>query len=934
MRAKRNLVALATVLGACGAASCEEPKAPVAPMPSSSSPVAQAGPPSKEPHLADPRQLTFGGENAEAYWANSGKELIMQARSGDQQCDRIYRMNVLDPKQLVPVSSGKGATTCSYFLPGDQDVIYASTHGAGDACPPRPGHEHGYTWALYSSYDIYRAKADGSGVVKLTDTPGYDAEGTVCRKDGSIVFTSVRNGDIDLYRMDADGKNVKQLTHEPGYDGGAFFSDDCTKLVWRASRPKGKDLEEYKSLLAQGLVRPTKLEIMVGNADGSDPVQLTYLDAASFAPYFFPDHKRILFSSNYGDPKGREFDIWGVNVDGTQLEKVTNTAGFDGFPMFSPDGKTLAFSSNRGSKPDSHDTNVFVAQWVDGPPVIAEETGADRTLADDRWLADPAREGRGVGTKGLDDAGAYIEKRMKDLGLAPAVSASSYRQSFDVAVSMTGDATLEVDGAPIAGTVPLAFSSNDAGLEAELVLADYGIDGEGRNDYKGLDVKGKIVVVRRFVPDDAPFDTSEAKRRHGDFRRKAWVAREKGAKGIIVVDLPTRPKKADKAWKLPDEAKLPGLNPDGESDAGIAAVVATRASMSVIVDKLAKKQHVKAKLEVALTPQKKSTFNVVGRLAAKGPKQEGTIVIGAHYDHLGKGGYGSLAPGEEAVHPGADDNGSGVSTILEAAKLVAAGPPLSHDVVFAAFSGEERGLLGSSFLVKNPLPGLAPKDIVAMINLDMVGRMRGNHLDVIGHDTATEFADIVKGACGKARIDCNLGGGGGYGPSDHASFYAAGVPVLFLFSGTHGDYHKPSDTADKINAAGMGQTAVLVREILGPLDALKTRPAYQKVASPPPKGDTRSFGASLGTVPDYAAPGGPKGVLLSGVRPGGAADLAGVKGGDLLIKIGKHDLTSVQDLAFALGDAKPGEKTKLVLMRAGKRLELDATFQESKAPPK
>src|SRR5579871_2067998 len=299
----------------------------------------------EEVHLRDIRQLTFGGQNAEAYWSNDGTQLIFQGRSGEMKCDRIYRMSVKDnPPKPIQVSTGKGTTTCSYFLPGDQDILYASTHLGGDECPPAPDRSHGYVWALYDTYDIFRAKADGSGLVRLTDTPGYDAEGTVCPKDGSILFTSVRDGDLELYRMDADGKNVRRLTHESGYDGGGFFNQDCTKIVWRASRPKGKELEDYRALLKQGLVRPTKLEIYTANADGSDPVQLTYLNAASFAPFWYPDGKRILFSSNYGDPKGREFNLWAVNTDGSDLEQITWAPGFDGFPMFSPDGKTLAFA--------------------------------------------------------------------------------------------------------------------------------------------------------------------------------------------------------------------------------------------------------------------------------------------------------------------------------------------------------------------------------------------------------------------------------------------------------------------------------------------------------------------------------------------------------------------------------------------------------------
>lgn len=931
-RTSLALLALGAAPFAVSAAGCEPTAPPLVPPAASASASAAAAPPA-EPHLTEVRQLTFGGENAEAYWSNSGDQLILQSRSEGMECDRIYRMSITDPK-LVPVSSGKGATTCSYFLPGDKDVIYASTHLGGDACPPKPDMSKGYVWALYDTYDIFRAHADGSEPTRLTDTPGYDAEGTVCRKDGSIIFTSVRDGDIDLYRMDADGKNVKRLTSTPGYDGGAFFSDDCSMIVWRASRPKpGKELDDFKGLLAQGLVRPTKLEIYVANADGTDARQVTYLNAASFAPYLFPDKKRILFSSNHGDPKGREFDIWAINVDGTELERVTTSPGFDGFPMLTLDGKLLAFASNRATKEGAHDTNVFLAKWAD-TPIVSVPTGADRTRADATWLADAARQGRGAGTKGLEEAGAYLEERYKSIGLEPAAG-GSFRQSFDITTELSGDAKVQIGGAALDGAKPLSFSTSGPAVEGPLVFAGYGIQGEGRDDYKGLDVKDKIVVVRRFVPEEAAFEGKDAKRRHGDLRRKAWVAREKGAKGIVIVDLPEKPKGAKAGWKAPDEAKMPGLSPESAGDAGLAAVIAPREQMAPIVAKLARKEKITAKLEVTLKKEGKPAFNVLGRLRSKVPdaqKLPGVIVIGAHYDHLGMGGHGSLAPGEQAVHPGADDNASGVAAMLESARILKEAHDLPRDVVFAAFSGEERGVLGSTFLTKNPIPGLAPSDVVAMINLDMVGRVRENRIDILGHDTASEFPGVVNEACAAARLDCKLAVGGGYGPSDHAPFYAAGVPVLFLFSGTHTDYHKPSDTADKLNPAGMWRAAELVHEAAERLASRKEKLTYQAVASPPPRGDSRSFGASLGTIPDYAGSAATKGVLLAGVRPGGAAEKGGMKRGDVLVRIGKHEIGSVEDLMFVLGEVKPGEKVKTVVVRDAKQVEIEVTFQESKAP--
>jgi Iap family predicted aminopeptidase len=867
------------------------------------------------------RQLTFGGENAEAYWSWAGDQLILQARGPDQACDRIYRTRPFEARPaFVPVSSGQGATTCSFFLPGDQDVIYASTHLGGAACPPRPDHSKGYVWALYPSYDIFRAKADGSGLVRLTDTPGYDAEGTVCGKDGSIVFTSTRDGDIDLYRMDSDGKNVRRLSDTPGYDGGAFFNADCSKIVWRASRPKGKDLDEFRSLLAQGLVRPTKLELYVANADGSDARQITYLDSASFAPYWHPSQRRILFSSNHGAASPREFDMWAVDVSGTRLERVTAAPGFDGFPMFSPDGQWLAFSSNRATPEGRHDTNLFVARWVDREPRF-EETGADRTMRDAAWLADPAREGRGVGTRGLEDAGGYVESAMKGAGLSPA-GTDGYRLAFEATTKVTGVATLVVDGkdAPAPDVQALAFSSSGA-VEAPLVDAGWGVVADGWDDYAHVDAKGKIVVVRRFVPDDAKFAKSEDRRRHGDLRRKAWLAREHGARGIVVADL-----------AKDEEAKFPELGPDVAGDAGIVATIASRKTLAPVIDALKKHARVRVKLGVDLKPESARAFDVVARWQAQAqPRLPGVVVVGAHYDHLGMGGRDSLAPGEHVVHPGADDNASGTAALLEVGRILASSKtPLRRDVVLVAFSGEEMGALGSAWFVKNPPPGAAPADVVAMLNMDMVGHLRDDALQVFGTETATQWPDLLAAACDAARVDCVRASGGGFGASDHAPFYGAGVPVLHFFSGVHGDYHKPSDTADKLNAAGMAQTARIVASLASELANREGRLDYQRVASPPPEGDVRRYGSSLGTVPDYGGPPkGQKGMLLAGVRPGGAADKAGLKRGDVLVRLGDHTIAGVEDLMYVLAESKPGTTMKAVVVRDGKELTVEVTLQES-----
>jgi Iap family predicted aminopeptidase len=922
--------------------------APTAPQATSTGPRAVAEP--DEVHLADLRQLTFGGENAEAYWSNDGTQLILQSRPASASCDRIYRMPLAPllggadagaplPGQtlpMVPVSSGKGATTCSYFLPGDNDVIFASTHLGGDACPPRPDHSQGYVWALYDHYDIFRAKADGSGLVRLTDTPGYDAEGTVCPKDGSIVFTSVRDGDIDLYRMDADGKNVKRLTTGVGYDGGAFFNADCSKIVWRASRPApGKELDDYKRLLAQGLVRPTKLELYVANPDGSDAMQITYLDAASFAPYWHPSQSRIVFASNYGDPKGREFDLYAVDVQGTRLERITTARGFDGFPMFSPDGKYLAFSSNRATAPGAHDTNVFLARWADSEPRPMAELPADRILADVRWLADPARQGRGVETEGLAEAGAYLEKRYTALALAPSGENGGYRQSFEVTTGVTVEPTtaLKLGDEAVAADamVPMGYSATGE-VKGDVVMAGYGIrsDELGVDDYRKLDVKGKLVLVRRFVPEGGPFENRDAQRRFGDIRYKAWIAKERGAKALLVVDAPDKPKDAPADWKAPEESALPTPNDVGYTDAGIPIVVVKRAAASKALDRLAKRRLVRAELRVALTPTKRQAFNVVARLAAPGGSLPGVVVLGAHYDHLGFGGRDSLAPDRREPHVGADDNASGTATLLEVARMLSERKSeLRRDVVFASFSGEESGVLGSTHFTRSPSGNVKMSDVVAMINMDMVGRLRDNKVAVLGSDSAEEWRSLLEPSCAKARVGC-APSGDGFGPSDQTPFYAAGIPVVHFFTGSHSDYHKPSDTADKINAAGAGQIARIVADLAVSVANREAKLTLKKIPTPPPRGDVRSFHASLGTIPDYAGPAdGQKGVLLAGVRPGGPADTAGLRRGDILVRLGTHELSNVEDFMYALNASKPGETVTAVVLRDGKEVKIEVTFQES-----
>jgi TolB protein len=319
-----------------------------------------------ERHLKNIKQLSFGGENAEAYFSADGKKLIFQSKRDGRQCDQIYTMNI-DGSNVQMISNGEGRTTCSYYLKGGKKVLYASTFGGGKGCPPNPDFSKGYVWAIYPDYEIYTASPDGKNIKNITNSPGYDAEATVSPNGKKIVFTSERDGDLELYSMDKNGKNIKRLTHEPGYDGGAFFSPDSKMIVYRGSHPTDpKLIERDQQLLKEHMIVPLTFEVWVMNADGSNKRQVTKLGAASFAPFFTPDGKRIIFCTNYfaTDPRKRNFDLAMINLDGTGLKRITYNETFDGFPMFSPDGKHLVFASNRNAKSEG-ETNVFIADWVD-----------------------------------------------------------------------------------------------------------------------------------------------------------------------------------------------------------------------------------------------------------------------------------------------------------------------------------------------------------------------------------------------------------------------------------------------------------------------------------------------------------------------------------------------------------------------------------------
>ncbi len=362
-----TLLSLILLLAACGPTTPETEEATESTA--AVDPAADTLGYPQEIHLRHIRQLTFGGDNAEAYFSFDDRRLVFQSNYSEWgvECDQIFTMPVtgIQGEQPTMISTGKGRTTCSFFMPGDTAILYASTHLAAEECPEVPRVVNGkYVWGIFEGYDIFVADLQGNIVRQLTDEPGYDAEATLSPDGSKIVFTSMRTGDLELYTMNTDGSNVQQVTDALGYDGGAFFSPDGRQLIFRASRPQTPEEQAtYKELLAQGLVQPSDMEIFVCDVDGSNLRQVTDLGGANWAPYFHPSGERILFSSNHHTESGRQFNIFAINLDGTGLEQITYDGVFDAFPMFSYDGKHLVFSSNRNNG-GSRSTNIFVAEWV------------------------------------------------------------------------------------------------------------------------------------------------------------------------------------------------------------------------------------------------------------------------------------------------------------------------------------------------------------------------------------------------------------------------------------------------------------------------------------------------------------------------------------------------------------------------------------------
>ncbi len=888
-----------------------------------------------EPNLQNIKQLTFGGENAEAYFSSDGKKLIFQSTRDGYPCDQIYTMNI-DGSDVKKISQG-GRTTCSYFFPDGNRILYSSTHGASQECPAPPDRSRGYVWSLYSSYDIYSTIVSGTELRPLAPGPGYDAEATISTDGSKIVFTSDRDGDLELYVMNSDGTNVHRVTNSPGYDGGAFFSPDGKQIVYRAHPISDeKELGEFQELLKQHLVRPTKLEIFVMNADGSNVRQITGNGAANFCPYFHPDGKRIIFASNLHDPAGRNFDLFIIRTDGTGLRRITDNPTFDGFPMFSPDGKKLVFASNRNAKTQG-ETNIFIADWIESPE--SANNSANLSLENLKhhieFLASDKMNGRLAGSPEGRKAAEYILQEFKKYGLTAPPKTASYFQHFEFSSGVKAGKTNSLSAGLPSGNKQYSFEKDfvPAGYSDDAFVKDltvyfagfgpsaYSLTSEG---FANMDVKGKAVIV---LPEDPEAKNSKIQvPQYYAIRYKAMVARDAGAAALIVAT-------------ESDEDDLPKLHVDRNPGTSGLPVLYVRRSIVADWLKSANKNFpdpnnphtepafelpgIKISLQVELVREKAQSVNILGFIPASSPTDQ-TLIIGAHYDHLGMGIEGSLAPNSNQIHNGADDNASGVSAILELARTLSANRKnLTKNILFIAFGGEELGVLGSSEFVKNPVVTL--KDVIAMLNLDMVGRLRESRLIIGGTGTSPLWKGLLVDANPEnLKLVFNESGSG---PSDHMRFYSKDIPVLFFFTGAHAQYHKPGDDPNTINYEGLKTVSDYVYRVVEEIQHNEEAPKFTRVQSSREEMASRGgLRAYLGTIPDYAEE--VKGVKLTGVREGSPAEKAGIQAGDIIVEFAGKKIENIYDYTFALQNSKPGQSVSIGLLRNGERVTVEAVLEK------
>jgi Tol biopolymer transport system component len=924
--------------------------------------------------IRNTRQMVFEGRRSgEGYFSADGELMIFQSERSPE--NPFYQMYIRDLKsnRTERVSPGSGKTTCGWIAPNKKSVIFSSTHHDPKSVEKQneelriraAGDKRRYSWDYDPEYEIYSSNLRGKNLKNLTRTRGYDAEGSISPDGRQIVFASNRlaytsslsqedsqrlerdpSYFMDLYIMDIDGQNVRQLTHQPGYDGGPFFSPDGQRIVWRRFSPDGHTAE-----------------IHTIRVDGRDEKPLTRLKAMSWAPFYHPSGDYIIFTTSvFGH---QNFELFVVDVEGRQAPvRVTDWDGFDGLPVFTPDGQSLTW--NR--KISENQSHIMIASWDDelarnllnlpAPAPKAEflkPTISQQDLEKHlRYLASKEMRGRATGSPEEKKASSYITEYFSDIGLAGPVN-GGFTQSFNFTQSATLGMRNElvlienpIDGAPTQRSLllnqdwrPMGFSQTGEFPSATLVFAGYGIkapkDGSmpEYDSYKGLDVKDKWVIVLRYAPEDLPRERSLYLQRFAKLEHKAILARDLGAKGLIFVTGPTAKGKDSLIpfRGLGGTIGIPALSVSDEVAKGLfeSAKVDLK-TVQKHLDKESDPQPIslanfKFSSVIDVRTNIGKSINTLGLLKVPGATR--TLVIGAHGDHLGdSASEDSLmnSSDSDSIHYGADDNASGVSAVLELAhslthRYKSRELPLKQNILFAVWSGEELGNLGSShFLRQLKRLNIKPS---AYINLDMVGRWKesnGNYepLSVQGLGSSTSWAGLIE----SLNPDFPIGlQNDPYLPTDAMAFYLAKVPIISFFSGVHTDYHTPRDTADKINYRGLEKIALFIEGLGQTLAKSDSSLPYSEVPRTQST-ERRGFRIYLGTIPDYSQTGA-AGLLLSGVVKDGPADKAGLKSGDIIVEFSNKKISNMQDYVFTLETIRPNEPTKIVVMRNGRLETID-----------